>query len=130
MMRPATTRRSTRPLMITHVNSRFIRLCRPSRAKAAQIRISTMRYAIRQLISNNNSNITLILNTDKDIIANNNNIRNIIIRNSPTINNNNSSNITFTPLTLLAKRVCHHTRSSSRNPCNTHKSQLSLPNSL
>ncbi|XP_039950579.1 uncharacterized protein LOC120768100 isoform X3 [Bactrocera tryoni] len=131
MMRPATTRLSTCPLMITHANSHSIRLCRPSRAKAAQTRISTMRYAIRQLISNNNnSNTTLILNTDKDIIANNNNIHNTIIHNSPTINNNNSSNITFTALTLLAKRICRHTRICFRNPCNTHKSQLSLPNSL
>ena len=132
MMRPATIHRSTLPPMIMHANSRFIRLCRRSRAKVAQIRISTMRYAILQLISNNNNNIsnttntTLILNTDKDIIANNISIRNITIHNSPTTSNN----ILFTALTLLLKRVRRHTRSSFRNLYNTHKYLHSLPSSL
>lgn len=132
MMRPAIIHRSTLPPMIMHANSRFIRLCRRSRAKVAQIRISTMRYAILQLISNNNNNIsnttntTLILNTDKDIIANNISIRNITIHNSPTTSNN----ILFTALTLLLKRVRRHTRSSFRNLYNTHKYLHSLPSSL
>lgn len=135
MMRPAIIHRSTLPPMIMHANSRFIRLCRRSRAKVAQIRISTMRYAILQLISNNNNNIsnttntTLILNTDKGIIANNISIRNITIHNSPTTSNN-SNNILFTALTLLLKRVCRHTRSSFRNLYNTHKYLHSLPSSL